>query len=424
MEKGSFSFAEIIEAADASPSRRPVYVVSIILILILVLTFRAKHFFADLSPRASSDFDAFYTAAKLTLSGQINEAYSFVLFQQHLKDLLGKSGGLAWAYPPPFDVMVAPLGLLSLPVAFSLFFATTLPAFLWTLYRLDRQSTDRRLGAILMMAAPCISVVFIIGQNGLITGTLIGLTCLGLASSRRWPNMLAGLPLGLMVIKPHLAIGVGFYLLVSRNWAGLGVAICTVIASAVIATVLLGLDVWTAFLGGLQEASTQLRLGQFPLFRMVSPFATLRTYGVSIGVAAGVQMLSAIVAVALIATAHFQLPRREAIGMSAAASMLISPYAYDYDLTVMVVGLALLLPAIISHGRAWERSVLYLLFLQMAVSGTILKAINVWDQSGASVASSDPLTINALALVGLLALTCRILLRLRANRPSDGAVVQ
>jgi hypothetical protein len=50
---------------------------------------------------------------------------------------------------------------------------------------------------------------------------------------------------------------------------------------------------------------------------------------------------------------------RQTLGLTAVASLLISPYAYDYDLPIYGIGLALLVPDILRLGRPLEQALVF-----------------------------------------------------------------
>ena len=60
----------------------------------------------------------------------------------------------------------------------------------------------------------------------------------------------AGIPLGLMVIKPHLAAGIGVLTLISRRWRVALLAAAIIAASSLLATFAFGPDIWTSFRAG------------------------------------------------------------------------------------------------------------------------------------------------------------------------------
>ena len=105
---------------------------------------------------------------------------------------------------------------------------------------------------MLIVTFPVLVVEIRSGQNGFITGAFIGLTCLYL----RRGSALAGVPLGFMAIKPHLAVAFVIYAIATRRWKMAIIAGGTAAATTIAATLILGMHVWDAFFHGLKEADS------------------------------------------------------------------------------------------------------------------------------------------------------------------------
>jgi Glycosyltransferase family 87 len=405
------TFVEVIEIARSSAIKRAIYFRAILLAIALVLIFTAAEFWG-VQFRAEShklvDFDDFYIVGQLVWRGAIEKAYHFVTMVQLQKSFSGSEAFLPWTYPPQFDLLVALLALLPLGLAYSVFTIGTLAAYLATLRRIAAENFV----PVLIVLAPVIVITVKCGQNGFLTGTLIGLTCLGLQTGRS----LAGLPLGLMIIKPHLAVAFAVYTLVNRRWGTALVAVTTVAATSALATVLLGPAVWTAFLDGVKEARVFLEHGFYPLFRMISLYAVVRTFGFSALVATTAQVLIAILALGMVVLASRQFSPRQSQGVAAIATLLISPYAYDYDLLILGIGLGLLLPDLTSLGTERERLALYALSLFIGVFSLAQTVISSESTSNKVIGEDMPLSLGGLALVAILVLTWRILRRSHERR--------
>jgi hypothetical protein len=314
----------------------------------------------DPSPRTFADFDAFYLAAQMVWRGEIQQAYHFSMFTRAQEAYFGAPRFLPWAYPPQFNVLIAPLALLPYGMAYGLFTAATMTAYLLTLKRLAGEG----FALVVLATSPAILITVLCGQNGFLTGAFIGLACLALQHRRA----LAGLPLGLMIIKPHLAVAYAVYLLMTRRWAAIAVGVLTVAATSAVTTLLLGTDIWDAFIAGAQEARAFLAEGKYPLPRMVSLYAVLRSFGSSAATAFAGQAATALLVLAIVClVAHRRLPVRQSLGITAIASLLVSPYAYDYDLPILGVGLALLLPDVLRGSRREQAAVFVLSFMTCAI---------------------------------------------------------
>ncbi len=368
-----------------------------------MVTLTAVEFFGfslRTQPRELVDFDDFYIVGQLVWRGEIEKAYHFLTMSQLQKTISETEFFLPWTYPPQFDLIVAPLALLPLGLAYCLFITGTLTAYLLTLRRIAAENFV----PVLLLLCPAIVITIKCGQNGFLTGTLIGLTCLGLQNR----SPLAGLPLGLMVIKPHLAVAFAVYTLVNRRWGAAFVAALTVVVTSVIATVVLGTNVWIAFFDGAKEARVFLEQGLYQLFRMVSPFAVALSLGFSAFTAMIVQALVAGLALIAVVIASRRFSLRQSLGVTAIASLLISPYAYDYDLPILGIAFAWLLPDLTRLGTDRERLALYGLSL-FACCFSIAQLA----RSPSSGTSEGPMyvSLSGLALVAILGVTWRVLSR-------------
>jgi hypothetical protein len=401
------TFVEMIECTRTSAEKRAVYFRAILFILAVTLIPTA----AELSgahlhtgPHELFDFEGFYLAGQLVWRGAIEQAYHFATLFPLQNSLYDNQTYQPWTYPPQFDVVVAPLALLPQGLAYLVFIIGTLAAYLATLRRLAIENFV----PVLILLAPVIVITIRCGQNGFLTGTLVGLTCLGLQTGRSW----AGLPLGLMIIKPHLAVAFAVYTLVNRRWGTAVVAAATVAATSALVTVLLGLSVWTAFLDSAKEASIFLERGFYPLFRMVSIYATVRSLGASALLANAAQVLAAVFALGAVVLASRVFSSQRALGITAIATLLISPYEYDYDLPILGIGLGLVLPDLARLGTGRERLTVYASSLFIGIFSIAQNTIS--SPAGLENSLEDTgrcLSLGALALVAIFVLTWRVLLR-------------
>jgi hypothetical protein len=233
-----------------------------------------------------------------------------------------------------------------------------------------------------------------------------------------------------MIIKPHLAVAFALYTLINRRWGTAFVAAATVAITSAAATVLLGPAVWTTFFDGAKEARIFLDRDFYPLYRMVSIYTAVRSLGVSALLANVAQALVAILALGSVVLASRQFSTRRALGITAIATLLISPYEYDYDLLTLGIGLGLLMPDLASLGTDRERLALYISvpFIGLfSLAQTVISSPSGPDKTYGD--NAHLLSLGGLVLVAILIVTWRILLRsheTRAGRipikgPADGA---
>lgn len=318
--------------------------VALLAVAIVMQTAGYLHFPGVLPHRTFIDFDAFHLVGRMGLRGDIGEAYvPDRLFAA--EDAAGAAGHhMPWAYPLQFDLIVVVLALLPVGVAYFLLSAGGLAAYLAVL----RALSGARFAETVIATAPGLILTVYGGQNGLLTGTLAGLFAMAALRGRA----VAGVPLGLMVIKPHLALGLGVLVLAQARWRVLAVAVLTAVFSGGVATLAFGPDIWMDFMRGLQATGTLLQGGVFQSFRLISVYGALRAPGVGAGASLAAQGVVALAAVVLIAAiARSRLGPRSALGIAALCTLAISPYAYDYDLPIFGIAVALLLPDLLARLR-------------------------------------------------------------------------
>ncbi|WP_245293258.1 glycosyltransferase family 87 protein [Mongoliimonas terrestris] len=356
------------------------------------------------------DYEVFHVAGQMVWRGEIVDAYAFLKMAEAEAAYAGWDTPetiMPWNYPPPFNLVVAALALLPVWLGYGVFIGATMAAYLIVLRRIAGDA----FALVLVAFFPAMTVTVSCGQNGFLTGTLIGLAGLALADGRRR----AGLPLGLMVIKPHIAVTFALFTVLTRRWAVVAIAAVTVALTSLLATALLGPAVWGAFVAGAGEAKFLMAEGLFPLFRMVSPYSTVRTLVPSPEIAILVHGIVAAVALGLAALAVRRFETRQAIGMMAVLALSISPYAYDYDLPVIAVGAAFLAPTLRDHARRGE--LIALMALAFLASGFgLAQTRNLEAMAIPPVPGQDPLTlsISGLLIVVGVVFVWRVLERARA----------
>lgn len=284
------------------------------------------------------DFQIFYRAGRLIGSGHAGQVYSARQFAAIEEVATGTHSLISpFAYPPPFALLCSFLGSLPLGYSFLVFVVLSFAGFvITTVVLLGRASAYA-----LVIAAPAILINLNSGQNGFMTAGLTGLFALGILRNSKW----AGIPLGLMVIKPHLAVALVIFALVDRRHAVLCISFLTAVGFCLAATAFLGTSIWPDFLHGAKSASVFLGAGRFIPSRLVSLYAGLTAAQVSRQVAMAAQAFLVVGLLGSIAWFRRRsVETRVLVGLSIVASPMVSPYCYDYDLVMVGLGVALLLP--------------------------------------------------------------------------------
>lgn len=347
------------------------------------------------------DFHAFHVAGSLALEGHAADAYRMATMEAAQQRMTGTTAFMPWTYPPPFTLFVAGLASLPLGLSYALFAGLTLTSFVLVLRRI----AGDHLPGVLLAMAPVLALGVMTGQNGFLTGALTGwfLT----AFLARKPG--AGLPLGLMVIKPHLAAGIALLTLAERRGRVIMVAAAVVAAALIVPTLVFGPAIWTAFADGVRESGAFLADGRYPMFRMTSLYAFALSLGLPAGAALLVQALGACAAIGLLLLAwRNRLSPHRLAASACAASLFVSPYCYDYDLCLLGLAIAFILPDLLARTRAWEQ--VALLTLCWAATGYGFAASYLRDGSAVRV-DDQPVSLLAPLLLILIGWSIAVLRR-------------
>lgn len=282
-----------------------------------------------------SDFAAFYAVSRALLDGTAPASlYSPAVLNEVARPFTN-GDTYVWLYPPIAFLPYWPVGLLPYVAALCAWVGLGLAGYLGAISRL----LPGRAVLVAAGAFPAVFVTALHGHNGLLVAACVGW---GLALLPSAP-VAAGLLLGGAAMKPHVALLVPFALLAGRRWRVLGGMLASVSMLAATSAIVFGVDSWRAFLGSVPIARAMLETEAVPYFKIASVFSFVRLVGGNVGVAYTVQAAAAI-AVALVVA--WLWTRRCPYELKCAAlvfgSFGATPYAYDYDLVVLGVGIALL----------------------------------------------------------------------------------
>lgn len=294
-----------------------------------------------------TDFITFWGASHLALGGQAAAAYQLEeIFRAEQAAVPALRVTFAWFYPPTFFLLVLPLALLPYLLAYAVFMSSTLAAFTAVMRRIA--SGNAAMWCLAGFSGVWLNIMQ--GQNAFLTAAL-GAGCLLNLQAR---PVLAGVCLGMLAIKPHLALLFPLALLAAGAWCAMAAAALTALALLGLSVALLGIPTLAAFLDSLGLARHMLEDGSLPWHKMPSVFAALRMLGAPVWLAYGAQAMGACVAAWLVwrAWRSDAAPGlRNALLMT--ASLLVSPYLYDYDLAWLAFPAAWL--AAHAIGQGWQR---------------------------------------------------------------------
>ncbi|SAK58700.1 membrane protein [Caballeronia pedi] len=317
--------------------------------------FNARHSWAAYGHPGGWDFLTFWAASRLTLDGTPLAAYSWSAIKHVLLQLspdIVMPG--PWFYPPNFLLLVRPFALLCAPVGYALFIGLSSALFVL----LIRRVLPMRSMLIWILAFPGLWLNAAQGQNACITASLALAAFLAI----RTRPVLAGVFIGLLSIKPHLAILFPVALACAGMWKTFIAAAVTAVLFTTASVAVFGLDIVPEFLHGLSEANGYIASGVLPWDQTASLFATLRMAHFATGPAYVAQACQALVAVCAVAWVWRNAKSLEVRATAlVAGTFMISPYIYNYDAVWLGVPLALLAARAMRDG--WLRGEIAILVL-------------------------------------------------------------
>ena len=275
-----------------------------------------------------ADFMSFWAASVLAVGGDPAAAYDVEAHHAVQAQVATIDGWMPFFYPPPFLLLLLPLGLLPYWAAALTWTVGTFGAYLAAARRLLPGS------GWLVVAYPAVIANAIIGQNGFLTAAIfIG----GLLALPRRP-LLGGLLLGCLVVKPHLALLLPLAFLAARQWQAIAGAALGSVGLLLLSNLLFGAATYQAFFDQTHLSAGILADGSVGWHKMASVYASLRLLGLSAYTAAVLHGAAALAAAAATWCVWRKQIAWEAKGAAlASATLLISPYLYLYDTLILVM---------------------------------------------------------------------------------------
>lgn len=306
-----------------------------------------------------TDFSSFYTAGQLAREGRAADAYDPASHHAQQRRQFGEATPYyAWAYPPVFFLIAAPLSALPFPLALALWQFGSFALYLAAIGLIVRGLRHRGIviGRIWMLVAaafPAVPINFGHGQNGFLTAAIFAAA---LAVLPAHPAR-AGALFALLAYKPQFALLIPFALLAARLWRAAFAGVIALAALLLVTTFIFGTDAWVAFAAsGDVSRRVLLEQGAVGYDKLQSAFAAMRMWGGGVPLAYAVQGLVSLMALASVVWAW---RRPGEYGVKAAlltlATLLASPHVLDYDLMLLAPAIAFLTGAGLAHGfRAFE----------------------------------------------------------------------
>ena len=365
-----------------------------------VAGWRAEHF-------RDGDFIQYWLAGRALLAGA--DVYDPLIWRS-LHDAIGSAGsevapGFGFLYPLTTALYALPFALLPLPFAGPLWLVAQGTTAFVALAALGRRLftwKPRRDLTLLLVLAAVIEPAYLIGNDGNIARFLVGIVGGALALLLGGRPFAAGMLLGLAGVKPQLFLLFVPLLVVfcPRAVRGRFVAggLTTILASLFV-TVAVRPGWITEWLG--QVLGARGAYGRLNVWGLLGDGSAWLAVPVVIG--------------ALVAIVWWWRAARPSLAQSAGAalglSLFFAPYAADYDLVVLLVGVPAVLATIAPFPAAWRAALIALLVVTSPLL-TVLAAVGLIDQPA--------LLVPGLALAALVVGTQLSASRLTRNADPSG----
>lgn len=325
-----------------------------------------------------SDFLAFWGGGRAVLFGFPEFAYDLA-WQERTQTSAGFDGWYAFVNPPPFLFLAAPFAALPYPAAWIAWVVLTYAAWAWVSVR----ALPRLWPLVLVFPGALIAAGH--AQNGFVTGALlVG----GVALLDRRPLM-AGALLGALIVKPHLALLVPFWLAAGGRWRAFAAAAASSAGLLLLSWLAFGTNTMIGYVNSWQASAAIMRAADADfLLRMATPYAQVRLFA---GETAAL-VVSGVIALAMLALVVLSGRRFGGDAMAGgafmlAATALASPYLFNYDLPFLVLPILWLVREGLRDGfRQWEKLLL----------------VALWFAPYATRAAALPLGLNLMPLASAL----------------------
>lgn len=282
-----------------------------------------------------ADYITYWSASLMAERGELVNSYKLDAIATVQKLAAPVTSVWGWFYPPTFTLLLAPLTTNDYLLSWMIFSLVAMLVFMTAIWCVK----PPRLFLPALLLAPAVFINLGNGQNASLTAGIAGI---GLVHLKKRPQ-LAGILLGLLTIKPQLAVPVFLFLLLQRQYTALTGMIISATALIAVSVARYGVDSWSAWAGAIQLANTLNLEGQLPWQKMSSLFSCLRALGWP-ALAAQTTQAALALTIAFVVWRRFQhtteLNLRHAAWI--AASLTLSPHLFNYDMLWLVICLAFL----------------------------------------------------------------------------------
>lgn len=284
------------------------------------------------------DFLAFYTAGQFALSGEALAAYDLDAFDAAMKARApAEVLAMMWQYPPAMFFLAAPFALIPYKISLLCWLAAGW-AFLG--YALSRFGFTGRGWRLLVLSPICVIIL----SHGQISYATTALFLIAVWKPREhW--LLAGLAAGALTLKPQLGLVIPAAYLAIGAWRTIGVAMATSFMIHAASVAAFGLSGWRAFIDAVFRLNADISGAATltPPRGMTTPFGQLKLMGVPGDIASLVQYgATAMLVAATFVVWRMKIEPLGKVAFAGAAAVLAAPYAYGYEMTLLLAAGAFL----------------------------------------------------------------------------------
>lgn len=239
-----------------------------------------------------------------------------------------------YRYPPPFLLILYPLGFLGFGAAYLLWTGGSLAGFLIACLA-GRKTWEKLVLGLALLAAPATTINAAFGQGGFLAAALL------IGAFRLLPRrpVLAGMLLGVLACKPQLGLVVPVALIAAGAWRCVFAAAGSFLLLCLATLALFGWPIWQDWLHAAPALVQQYHQGmRSEDLLMPSVAANLRVMGLGASWPLCGQAVAAVAACTGIWCVFRRGPDPLAIPALLLATFLVTPFAFRYDLVIAAAG--------------------------------------------------------------------------------------
>lgn len=316
------------------------------------------------------DFLQFPISAQLISQNRAVQLYDGRILAQQIRGIAGQETRvqLEYFYGPQVALPFIPLLHFSFLAQAEIWVGLSLAMYFGCVYWLWARSPGLRLYrplvAIAAIAYPPLFHFFVRGQ---ISALILMCVAASYFAFRARQSFLAGVALGLLIIKPQFLVAIPLVLLLAQSWRALAGLLLSATAQLGFTYLYFGRSVMHAYINMLlhsarEPGSTELSLSRVQMHSLYSFWEILVPWR---GGVWALYILTSLMAIG-IAAAIWKSSSSLGIRFSALilAAVLINPHIYIYDLLVLAIPLLLLADWVVRNAEnPWAPAVSSLLYL-------------------------------------------------------------